>query len=269
MSNAMEREQPKLRREQTEIWAIKASGLDVSRLASLDTQASLPIQATVVDSVAVLPLHGVLIDGEPFWSDEISYDSVAISAAKLTADSAIKAIVLDINSPGGSAYGAIETARLLASLAQAKPIVSLGRGLMASAAYMLALGAGGGIWSTPSTEVGSIGVLVPVYDVSGWMAQQGVTVELFTSGPLKGTGFPGTQLSAAQRAALQQLANSYADIFFEWVSSRRPAAALEVFDGGTYVGETAGEMGLINGVIGGLGEAIDFARRLTASPPGV
>lgn len=133
-------------------------------------------------------------------------------------------IMLLIDSPGGTVGGVPEAAAEIAGLKI--PVFGyVPPGAMAcSAAYYLASGADK-IFASHSAEVGSIGVYLPWVDLTAAYEQMGYKVELITNneGDLKGTGYPGTALSDAQRIDLQQGVQEIFDDFAAHVRATRPA----------------------------------------------
>ncbi|MCF7675000.1 MAG: S49 family peptidase [Akkermansiaceae bacterium] len=93
----------------------------------------------------------------------------------------IKAVFLDIDSPGGTVAGTPELAAAVASLNERKPVYAFSSGLMCSAAYWIASQARA-IYATPSAQVGSIGVVQAVIDDSAALASEGIKVEVFSVG---------------------------------------------------------------------------------------
>ena len=103
----------------------------------------------------------------------------------------IKAVFLDIDSPGGTVAGTPELAAAVASINKQKPVYAFSSGLMCSAAYWIASQARA-IYATPSAQVGSIGVVQAVIDDSAALANEGIKVEVFAVGKYKAMGAPGT-----------------------------------------------------------------------------
>jgi protease-4 len=131
--------------------------------------------------------------------------------------------------------------------------------MMCSAAYWLASGASA-IVATPSADVGSIGVYLPVLDVTGYYDNLGVKVELLKSGDLKAPGFPGTSLSDAQRADLQAGVDAVYGMFTRHVKAHRRTGD-EAMRGQSMMGEQAHAVGLVDS-LGMLWDATKLARDL-------
>ena len=150
---------------------------------------------------AIIPVQGVLTKDGPKWMGS-SYDSIADAVEKAVADSSVKHIVLDVDSPGGEVTGLPETASVLAQAAKAKPVSAIVRGEAASAAYWLTSQASD-ITLTPSGEVGSVGVRMMHADMSKNLEDQGIKVTELYSGNFKTEWSPFRPLSDEAKADMQ------------------------------------------------------------------
>jgi signal peptide peptidase SppA len=175
-------------------------------------------------------------------------------------DETVKAIVLDIDSPGGGVTGVEEAgARIRAS---SKPVIASVSGMAASAAYWLASQARA-VYSTESAQTGSIGVYMALLDQSRRMEMEGVRVDLIKSegSPLKAAGLPGLPLSDEQRANLQAQVDYIYARFTAAVSSTRRRLSADATKGGTFYGSAAKAAGLVDS-IADLSTAIRDAAKL-------
>lgn len=208
----------------------------------------------VYGTAAIVPVTGPLFYG----SDEfLSHQEVKENIKK--AMSQADFVVLDIDSPGGSATGTMELANWIGK--QSTPIFAYSSGLMASAAYWIgshaaALGASAG------STVGSIGVASTVLDVSGALEKMGVKVHAFKSGPLKALGNPVESLSDTGKKYIQEKVMELAEGFKQAVSSMRPKASREIMDGRTMSGSKACDAGLVDFVANDIEE---FIQQITQS----
>lgn len=154
--------------------------------------------------VAVVPISGVLSARAGLMeqtSGMVSHEQVAAMLAAAEADQSVRAIVLDINSPGGTVAGTPELAATIRGLS--KPVVAQVSYMAASAAYWLAAQADE-IVVTPSGEVGSIGVVRMHEDVSKAADNEGVKVTFITAGKYKAEGNSFEPLSDDARAEAQR-----------------------------------------------------------------
>ena len=111
----------------------------------------------------------------------------------------IKAVFLNIDSPGGTVAGTPELAAAVKALNDRKPVYAFSSGLMCSAAYWIASQARA-IYATPSAQVGSIGVVQAVIDNTAALDMAGIKVEVFSVGKYKAMGAPGTALGSTVRS---------------------------------------------------------------------
>jgi signal peptide peptidase SppA len=159
-------------------------------------------------------------------------------------------LMLMVNSPGGTVGGVPEAAAHIASLdIPAFAYVTAGS-MNCSAAYYLTSGADR-IFASASADVGSIGVYLPWVDRTAAYERQGYKVELITNkeGDLKGTGYPGTALSEAQRADLQEGVQEIFDDFAAHVRANRPGEiADDTMRGQSFSARQSYRRNLIDGV---------------------
>ena len=159
-----------------------------------------------------------------------------------------RALILTIDSPGGSAAGGIALHNALARFAAKKPLVAVMGAEAASAAYMISLPAAR-IIASPATLTGSIGVILETPDFSTLLGRVGVTETQIVSGPLKGQPSPFAPLTPAGHAYLQGLVNDMFDQFVTLVATARhmpKAQVLKLADGRAYTGRQALALGLID-----------------------
>ena len=138
-----------------------SSGEWLGRIAEAGKKRMLPYQRTA-EGIAVITVTGTLIN-RGAWvgasSGETSYEGIKYQVAAATADPRARAIIIDIESPGGEAVGAFEAADVIRQAAKVKPVVAVVNGMMASAAYALG-SAATKIVTTPTGLSGSIGVVM-------------------------------------------------------------------------------------------------------------
>jgi protease-4 len=168
----------------------------------------------------------------------------------------VKAVVVAIDSPGGSAGGGEALFAALSAIRENKPVVADMGGTAASAAYMAALPAER-IFAREMSITGSIGVLLQSVDGSELLARLGVRGEALVSGPLKDQPSPFHPLSAEARAVLQVVINDLHDQFVRKVALARrlPEDTVRpLADGRVFSGRQALALGLVD-AIGGEREA--------------
>lgn len=236
---------PEAAKRQAELWGRK---IDLPSMQVVDGIATIPIQG---------PIGNKLSDFAKFLGFVDSQD-VAKDIAEAEADPKVRAVLFDIDSPGGMVNGTPELADLVAGMR--KPTAAFSDGMMASALYWVGSSAGQ-IYGTRSAQFGSIGVYLPVFDVSAMFAQAGVKVELITGGRLKGIGFPGTSLSEAQRTFLQeQITKLYAEFKAQVLKTRGAGVKDETMQGQVFYAPEAMQRGLVDVIVRSKADALDFLR---------
>ncbi len=178
------------------------------------------------------------------------------SVLALAKDRSVPAVIVSIDSPGGSVGGGESLRAVLLRVAAAKPVVAVMRGTAASAGYMVALPAER-IFARDATITGSIGVIMQTGEVSGLLSHLGITAEEITSGPLKGEPSFTHPMTPKVREYLSGLVADMYEQFVGMVAQARRMdvdAVKKLADGRAYTGRQAKELGLID-EIGGEVEA--------------
>ena len=178
---------------------------------------------------------------------------------KLADDDSVKALIVSIDSPGGSVAGGESLHDAIAHVAAKKPVVTVMGGLAASAGYMIAVPAAR-IFAHDATLTGSIGVLLEAPEVSGLLAKIGVDAQTIVSGPLKDQPSFTHPLSPQGQEVLHGLVMDMYDQFVGMVATGRhmdPDKVRQLGDGRAYTGRQALQLGLID-AIGGEQEARDW-----------
>ena len=197
---------------------------------------------TVQDSIGSVSIEGPILRKPNLFarvlmgatgSDEIG---AALTEAGQRDD--IKAVFLDIDSPGGTVAGTPELAAAVASLNKQKPVYAFSSGLMCSAAYWIASQARA-IYATPSAQVGSIGVVQAVIDDSAALANEGIKVEVFAVGKYKAMGAPGTPLTDDQRDLINANLAEVAGEFHAAVLAGGRSIPADAMEGQTFSGKQA------------------------------
>ena len=165
-------------------------------------------------------------------------------------DTGVKALIVAINSPGGSVSGGESLYMAIREVAEKKPVVAVMGGLAASAGYMIALPAHR-VFARESTVTGSIGVLMETGEISGLLGKLGVTAEAITSGPLKDQPSLLKPMTPAGREVLRGIVLDMYDQFVGMVATGRkmePEAVRALADGRAYTGRQALKLGLIDAI---------------------
>ena len=178
----------------------------------------------------------------------IRSDQERVEALDRLARSRVKAVIIHINSPGGTTAGSEELHRSLLALKSKKPMVVVVDGLAASGAYIAAIAADH-IVAQETSLVGSIGVLFQFPNVGDLLTKLGVTMEEIKSSPLKAApnGFEPTSPEA--RAAIADLVKDSYDWFRNLVKTRRQlddAGIERVADGRVFTGRQGVPLRLVD-----------------------
>jgi len=167
---------------------------------------------------------------------------------KLADNGSVKALIVAIDSPGGSVAGGEGLHDAIARIAVKKPVVAVMGGTAASAGYMIAVPAER-IFAREATLTGSIGVLLETGEVSGLLGKIGISTDAIVSGPLKDQPSFTKPTSPEGRQVLQALVMDMYDQFVGMVASGRhmdPARVRELADGRAYTGHQALKLGLVD-----------------------
>lgn len=201
------------------------------------------------DFVARISIGGFIGD------DQKLYDLIDDVASNPKA----KAVVVWLDTPGGSAVGGEEIFLRLRALSKKKPTVAVMRSICASAGYMIALGTDYMI-AREGTITGSIGVLVETAEVTELAEKLGIKPIIIKSAPLKGSPSPFEKATPESEAVLQRVINDFYGRFVDMVAERREIprpTALQLADGRVYSGKSAVQNKLID-AIGGEEDAMKW-----------
>ena len=216
---------------------LRSGRLDQSEIdARLEGVQAAPPGSTMQargGAIAVLPLYGVISQRAGMMqemSGGTSCEAFCAQIRHLAADPGIVAIVVDVDSPGGSVFGVPEAAQAIFEARSAKPIVAVSNSLNASAAYWLTSQAHE-IVASPSSETGSIGVYMAHCDESEAHAKAGERYTLVSAGKYKVEGNPFEPLSEEALAEMQGRADRVYGDFVAAVARGRGVSADAVRSG--------------------------------------
>lgn len=183
-------------------------------------------------AVAILPLRGVIANRMSLMNDisgGTSSEGFGRAFDAAISDDDVKAIVMDVDTPGGVVSGTDELSQKIFSARGKKPIVAHVNSTAASAGYWIATAADE-IVMNPSAEVGSIGVLGVHEDISAALEKAGVKRTIFSAGKFKAEGWLGP-LDEEAAAHRQERVDHYYDKFVRRVATNRNASLATVRDG--------------------------------------
>lgn len=229
----------------------------------LKQRAARP-KISMVDGIAVVPVHGVLVPETDSIDRIMGYIAMSDVQRMIaeSAQSSARGILLDINSPGGAVTGVEETGDMIAEARKSKPVMAYAGELAASGAMWLASQAHA-FYSSKSATVGSIGVYMAFADRSKMAEMMGIKVDVIksTGTPYKAAGIPGTSLTDAQRENFQSQVNYIFDGFKAAIKRGRPKVKDEAMQGQTFTGAQAREVGLVDSLTN-FSQALDATKNL-------
>lgn len=214
---------------------------------------------TSSNRIAVIIAEGEIVGGEA--DGVISSDKFAKEIRKARKDDNIKAIVLRVNSPGGSVIASEVIWREMAEAQKTKPVyVSMGE-VAASGGYYISAPADT-IVAQPNTITGSIGIFGMMFNAQELLNEKlGITTDVVKTGELSDFMNPTRPLTEVERNIIQGTVEDGYETFISRVSEGRgmsPEAVKEVASGRVWTGNQAKERGLVD-VLGGLNTTIEIA----------
>jgi len=207
----------------------------------------------VTSKIALIDVTGLIMNAEGGGLFSSGDNPVSFFAEKLQRaekDKKVKAVVLRLNSPGGTVQASEAMSKMLADFRtrSGKPVIACITDVGASGAYHLACGAQR-IVAQPSSITGSIGVIIQTVSFAGTMEKIGISAEAITSGKLKDMGSPLKDLTDAERQVFRAMVAEFYDDFVKVVAAGRKLDEVRVrrlADGRVYTGEQALKVGLVD-----------------------
>lgn len=210
--------------------------------------------------VTVVRAEGTLVTGLVDSSDSTGSEVIGKALRAAADDPVTDAIVLRVNSPGGTPSAAQEIIGDIEYAKTKKPVVVSMGDMATSAAYLISVHADR-IYANPDTFTANIGTIWTFSDDSEWMKKKGYQVEVVKSGEKKDMGSAFRPLTAGERDYAQQLVNASFESFIGDVLSHRPVNRTAIEDGRVIRGQEARDLGLID-ELGNLHDAEDAASDL-------
>lgn len=243
----------------------------VANTNQLNEMTVHPAEGWTGDKVVIVPVDGVIMNARtggflqptenPLSLFQQQFDTIA-------KDPSVKAVVLRINSPGGTVSSADAMYQIVKRYREKtrRPVVASAQEVMASGGYYVACAADR-IVAQPTSVVGSIGVIFETLEFADGLAKIGVRSNPIKSAKFKDIGSPFKHLSDDERALMQEMVDEYFHRFQGVVKAARPQVAEKptIFetttDGRVFSGQRALELGLVDSV-GLLNDAVEEAKRL-------
>lgn len=217
------------------------------------------------EKISAIKLDGIISDsqGNSFLKDITSSNYVLESLIKAGKDPSIKAIVLRINSPGGTVAASQEIYRAVIKARKRKPVVITMGDVAASGGYYIA-SAGDAIFANPGTLTGSIGVITSYLNFYDLLNKIGIKGVVIKSGEYKDLGNPTRPLSEEERKILQTLLDETYSQFISDVAAGRNMSKQKIAaiaKGLIYTGSQAKKIGLVD-YLGDYNKAVKYAQQL-------
>ncbi|AFZ08246.1 signal peptide peptidase SppA, 67K type [Oscillatoria nigro-viridis PCC 7112] len=213
------------------------------------------------NQIAILYAEGEIVDGEG-GPTEVGGDRIAQEMRKIREDNDVKAVVLRVNSPGGSATAAEVIGREVMLTGKKKPvIVSMGN-LAASGGYWISMGSNR-IFAEPNTITGSIGVFGMLFNAEKLAANNGLTWDVVKTARFADTNTVSRPKNPQELANIQRIVDRIYDRFITKVANSRKLPknkVQEIAQGRVWSGTAAKELGLVD-EIGGLEDAVREAAK--------
>lgn len=233
----------------------KASFFDTPDTANADTTKTVPYLLEVNGPVGVISIHGPMSNDQR-WYDEFikvaSYPAIREAVVHAAEDPAIKHIMLDINSGGGTVNGVADVASLIRHVNdKVKPVTAFTDGAMMSAAYWLGSSAGK-VYASKVAGVGSIGVIATHQEFSKMMEDIGIKATVIRSGKYKALANSMEPLTDAAKTQIQDSLDVIYGVFVQHVSAMRDVsynvADSKMAQGREFWGDAALSAGLVDGI---------------------
>ncbi len=207
--------------------------------------------------IGILQIKGVIFDAQDYL----------IAIKEMNQKNSIKAIVVRIDSPGGSVGASQEIFEELKKTKKIKPVVVSMGNVAASGGFYIALG-GSKIFASPGTITGSIGVVLEIPNIEKLLEKLGVETETIKSGAYKDTGSIYRPLTSEEKKYLTEKVKIIHDQFIKAISEERKIPIEKIrnlADGRIFTGDEALSLGLIDSV-GNFWDAVEEAKKLARIP---
>ncbi len=216
------------------------------------------------DKIVIVPLQGIIISGD---TDESGYVSSALftrTLYRLKDDDRVKAIVIVVNSPGGTPSASYEIARSIDDVKKSKPVIAFLGDMATSGAYY-AISPSTRIVALPDTVTGSLGVIWVIENKEGYYEDKGIKFFVYKSGEMKDIGAPWREPTSEEKELINStIQEIFSRMMNEISDSRNLSEPVieELSDARILTGYQAYQAGLVD-EIGTLHSAIEMAKDLS------
>lgn len=212
------------------------------------------------NKIAVINIKGTIMSEPSSSSDVVSAKNIKEMIDKAQNDRQVKAVIVDINSPGGGIVASDQIYQYFKKFT--KPIISIYSGEVAASGGLYVSMGTDKIISHAETLTGSIGVIAETYDISELLNKYGVKVNTFKSGKFKNIGSFSREMTDEEKAMMQGIVDESYNRFISIVSDNRKLSLDTVkgfADGRIFSGRQAQKLGLID-QLGDIDDAAKLAK---------
>ncbi|MFA6225593.1 MAG: signal peptide peptidase SppA [Methanoregula sp.] len=213
--------------------------------------------------VTVVRMEGTMVTGEASDGENIGSEVVGKELREAADDPMVEAIVLRVNSPGGSPAAAQEIIGDLEYAKTKKPVVVSMGDMATSAAYYVSAHVDR-IYADPDTFTSGVGVIWKFSDISRWMDKEGYNLSVVKSGAKKDMGSTARPLNSDEEAYAQKIVDESFENFISDVTSHRMIARSDIDDGRVIRGADAIKLNTVD-ELGNLNDAINGAKKMAKS----
>ena len=224
-----------------------SSGPDMLTMVFGERKVPYKVEASKGKYVGVIPMHGVI--GKSLTPLEkmcggVDCSDIYEQLEAFARDDSITAIMLDVDSPGGTVTGVPELAEQIRDVGKSKRLVAYTEGEACSAAYWPSSQASA-FFATPSASVGSIGAYMAIPNLSKMYEQAGISIDYIKAGKYKAIGAAGSSLTDEHKSVLQANVNGIHSRFKDEVKVVRKYAKDDAMEGQVFTGLEASQNGLV------------------------
>lgn len=244
-----------------------AGAIAISLIAAVFSGSSKVTRRKGSERIGIIYVEGTISgnrDQGGLFGASVSGQTIMEQLKQAREDDSIKAVLIRINSPGGSSAASQEIGYEIEKIREKGKVVVASMGdVAASGGYWIAAKADK-IIADPATMTGSIGVIMDLQNMKELYNKIGITAETIKSGPYKDMGSSSRALTPAERSILQAMVNDIYQQFVDVVATGRHMSrnkVLQLADGRVFTGRQAKENGLVD-VLGNYYDAIDLTGKL-------
>lgn len=224
------------------------------------------ISGSGADKIVVVPVTGVIgAEGDAFSASGTTPETLKSQLRQAAGDKRVKAVILEVNSPGGGVVASDEMHKAILDFKQEnkKPVVVQMKEVAASGGYYISTAADK-VVANPTTITGSLGVIFSYLNYAEAEKRLGLDQVVIKSGKFKDIASPSRELTPEEHKILQSLIDESYNQFVQVISQGRnmpPERVRKIADGRIYSGLQAKSLGLVDS-LGGLETAVDISRQL-------